>query len=149
MTFDLTSLKSLGVGCHWGGLFVGAVCYADDIALLAPSPSALRLMLKHCEEFAISRGLSFNASKTQLIRFGTQPSHLCSAKMLFSGVSLSFIDTVSHVLSFDNSDTADILCKARDLVRKTNLMMHTFSAADPSVKFRLLQFYCLSLSRIE
>ena len=106
----LTSLKSLGVGCHWDGLFVGAVCYADDIALLAPSPSALRLMLKHCEEFAISRGLSFNASKTQLIRFGTQPSHLCSAKMLFSGISLSFADTVvhlGHVLSFDNSDTAD------------------------------------------
>ena len=144
----LTSLKSLGVGCHWDGLFVGAVCYADDIALLAPSPSALRLMLKHCEEFAISRGLSFNASKTQLIRFGTQPSHLCSAKMLFSGISLSFADTVvhlGHVLSFDNSDTADILCKARDLVRKANLMMHTFSAADPLVKSRLLQLYCLSL----
>ena len=72
----LSSLKSLGIGCHWDGLFVGAVSYADDIALLAPSPSALRLMLEHCEEFAISRGLSFNASKTQLIRFGTQLSHL-------------------------------------------------------------------------
>ena len=47
----LSSLKSLGIGCHWDGLFVGAVSYADDIALLAPSPSALRLMLKHCEEF--------------------------------------------------------------------------------------------------
>ena len=105
-------------------------------------------MLKHCEEFAISRGLSFNASKTQLIRFGTQPSHLCSAKMLFSGISLSFADTVvhlGHILSFDNSDTADILCKARDLVRKANLMMHTFSAAGPLVKSRLLQLYCLSL----
>ena len=54
-------------------------------------------MLRHCEEFAISRGLSFNASKTQLIRFGTQPSHLCSAIMLFSGVSLSFVDTVAHL----------------------------------------------------
>ena len=34
---------------------------------------------------------------------------------------------------------------ARDLVRKANLMMHTFSAADPLVKSRLLQLYCLSL----
>ena len=72
----LSSLKSLGIGCHWDGLFVGAVSYTDDIALLAPLPSALRLMLEHREEFAISRGLSFNASKTQLICFGTQPSHL-------------------------------------------------------------------------
>ena len=64
----LSSLKILGIGCLWDGLFVGAVSYADDIALLAPSPSALRLMLKHCVEFAISRGLSFNAGKTHLIR---------------------------------------------------------------------------------
>ena len=93
-------------------LFVGAVSYADDISLLAPSPSALRLMLKHCEEFPIYRGLSFNASKTQLIRFGTQPSHLCSAIISFFGISLPFTDTVvhlGHILSFDNSDTADIL----------------------------------------
>ena len=68
--------------------------------------------------------------------------------MLFSGVSLSFVDTVvhlGHILRLDNSDTADVLCKARDSVRKANLMMHTFSAIDPSVKSCLLQFYCLSL----
>ena len=68
--------------------------------------------------------------------------------MLFSGVSLSFVDIVAHlghILRFDNSDTVDILCKARDLVRKANLMLHTFSAADPSVKSCLLKFYCLSL----
>ena len=111
-------------------LLVQCATHVDEIALLAPSPSALRLMLKHCD---FSRGLLFNA---------------CSAIMLFSGVSLSFVDTVvhlGHILSFDNSDTADILCKARDLVRKANLMMHTFSAADPPVKSCLLQFYCLSL----
>jgi hypothetical protein len=49
----LTSLKNLGVGCQH---FVSAVCYADDIALLAPSPSALRLMLHHCESFVVCRG---------------------------------------------------------------------------------------------
>jgi len=64
--------------------------------------------LKHCEEFAISRGLSSNA---QLIRFGTQPSQLCPAIISFFGVSLPFTDTVvhlGHILSFDNSDNADI-----------------------------------------
>ena len=33
---------------------MGAVCYADDIALLAPSPSALRQMLTTCSSFATS-----------------------------------------------------------------------------------------------
>ena len=43
----LMGLKNLGIGCHWHTFFVGAVCYADDVAFLAPSPSALRLILLH------------------------------------------------------------------------------------------------------
>ena len=50
----LTSLKNLGIGCYWDHLFAGVVCYADDVALLAPSPSALHVMLHHCEGFAVS-----------------------------------------------------------------------------------------------
>ena len=38
----LEALGDTNVGCHWGGYFAGAVCYADDIVLLAPSASALR-----------------------------------------------------------------------------------------------------------
>ena len=57
---DLSISKSFGIGCPRDGLFAGAVSYADDIALLAPSLSTLRLMFKHCEEFATSTGLSFN-----------------------------------------------------------------------------------------
>ena len=42
----LCKLRDSGVGCHLGCEFVGCVCYADDLALLVPSPSALRIMLK-------------------------------------------------------------------------------------------------------
>ena len=31
----LQKLAAYDVGCDWGNLFVGAVCYADDIVLLA------------------------------------------------------------------------------------------------------------------
>ena len=37
-----TALENNGVGCFWKHHFVEAVCYADDVALLAPSPSALK-----------------------------------------------------------------------------------------------------------
>ena len=33
-------LESLGVGCFWNNHFAGALAYADDIVLLAPSASA-------------------------------------------------------------------------------------------------------------
>ena len=32
----LNDLKDLGVGCHWDGTYVGVMCYAVDIILLAP-----------------------------------------------------------------------------------------------------------------
>ena len=44
----LCKLKDSGIGCHLGCEFVGSVCYADELALLAPSPSALRIMLNIC-----------------------------------------------------------------------------------------------------
>ena len=60
----LIDLEHLDVGCHWISILAGVVCYADDLTLLAPSPAALRLMLRVCEDFAISHGLKFNPAKT-------------------------------------------------------------------------------------
>jgi retron-type reverse transcriptase len=67
----LYQLEQLGVGCYWKHHFDGAVCYADDITLLAPSQSALsyRLLLNMYTPFADSHSLQFNANKTQLIKF--------------------------------------------------------------------------------
>ena len=65
----LHRLSSLGVGCHFGGQFVGGIAYADDVTLLAPSPSALRTLLKKAQLFAAESKLTFNATKTQLVCF--------------------------------------------------------------------------------
>ena len=64
---------------------------------MAPSPSALRLMLNLCESFAYSYGLKFNASKTQLIRFGLSLSNTCNARIVFCGEQLVFLNTVCHL----------------------------------------------------
>ena len=53
MDILLNMLKDCGVGCYRDGVFVSTLGYADDIILLAPCPSALRLMLKTCESFSL------------------------------------------------------------------------------------------------
>ena len=65
----LQHLQNLGVTCHWEGLFVECLCYADNLALLASSTGTHRKMLQVCSDFATERNLSFNAEKTQLICF--------------------------------------------------------------------------------
>ena len=62
----LYKLKVSGVGCYWGCRFVGGLCYADDLVLLATSVYSLRMMLSICETFALSHGLKFNSQKTSI-----------------------------------------------------------------------------------
>ena len=41
-----------------------ALAYADDIVLLAPSASTLRIMFTTCDKYANDYGISFNADKS-------------------------------------------------------------------------------------
>ena len=94
----LIELEKQGIGCFWRHFFIGAVCYADDIALIAPSQSALQLMLRTCSEFASSHSLIFNTSKTQLIEFSCCPSSWCGlADFSFNGEKLRYSKTVKHL----------------------------------------------------
>ena len=144
----LNLLKDSGVGCYWDGLFVGALGYADDLILLAPSPSALRLMLNLCESFAYSYGLKFNASKTQLIRFGLSLSNTCNARIVFCGEQLVFLNTVCHLghhLSYKLSDDEDINRKCHDFLKKANILLVNFKFCSPSTLTFLFRSFCLSL----
>ena len=59
-------LKSSGFGCYVGDVFVGALAYADDIVLLAPSPFALSMLLKQCSLFSKLYQFDFIANKSLL-----------------------------------------------------------------------------------
>ena len=145
----LLELEKNGVGCYWNQHFVGAVCYADDIALLAPSPSALRLMLSTCTSFAAVHCLVFNASKTQLIQFScSRSSDNSLSSFLFNGLALQMNHSVKHlghILTSNLSDSEDIERVRKDFIRKVNCMLHSFSSYNPQVKTRLLLNFCLSL----
>ena len=92
----LIALEDCGIGCFWKHHFVGAVCYADDISLLAPSPSALRYMLDTCLSFATQHHLTFNPDKTQLIKF-YKCADAISPRFTFLGQSLCLRNSVNHL----------------------------------------------------
>ena len=108
----LEMLGNSGVGCHWGGSFVGALCYADDIVLLAPCASALRHMLNICDSFATSHGLVFNANKTQLICFRRCHTLSNIPTISFNDITLPFLKEVTHlghILTYNLDDKPDII----------------------------------------
>ena len=129
-------------------MFAGCLCYADDIVLLAPCQSALRIMLKICCDYASNNGLEFNSSKSQLICFrkSLRCTHPISIHM--NGQLLHLSDEVchlGHILSFNLCDRNDILRATKDFNRKSNYILSTFNCVDLSVKSFLVKSFCLSL----
>ena len=52
-----------------GDNFLGALGYADDIVLIAPSRSAMRKLLAICDGYASDYDIIFNADKSKFIGF--------------------------------------------------------------------------------
>ena len=71
-----------------------------------------------------------------------------SGSFTFCGQQLNLRKTVSHLghtLSCDLSDNPDIASVKKDLCRKANYMLHTFSSCDPFTMTELFRSYCLPL----
>ncbi len=142
----LESLRSGGRGCFWENHFCGALCYANDLTILAPYPDALRKMLVHCEAYAESHGIHFNVSKTKLICFRRSPC-VDQSRFFFCNQLLPLSDSVVHLgntLNFDLSDKPDIQLKLMAFLRKANFVLFRFKGTDSLVKMKLFQAYSLS-----
>ena len=57
------------VGCDGREVGVPALAFADDIALVAPTPNALQSMLTTLEEWCMNNGIAINISKTKIMHF--------------------------------------------------------------------------------
>ena len=140
-------------GCYIGQMFVGVLAYADDIVLLAPTASAMRQMLRLCEEFAEKFSVLFNPSKSKCIvcessskrKLGTSSQDVA---FTLGGSVIDVVDNwlhLGHIVSSDLDDTADISRSHNKLVTQINSVLCTFSSLDAIVKVKLLKSYCLSL----
>ena len=65
----LLQLRISGYGCHFNGVYIGALSYADGITLVAPCIRGLNELLKLC---ATVYNLMFNSKKTVCIKFGNE-----------------------------------------------------------------------------
>ena len=66
----------------------------------------------------------------------------------FCGTRLPLLDVVTHlghVLRHDLDDSDDIIRTSHEMVRKANCMLQSFAGADPIVKTKLIQVYCLAI----
>lgn len=150
----LFALSDTGVGCHIGQFFLGALAYADDIVLTAPTVAAMRLLLKVCDNYATEYHISFNAEKSNCLVFRPKNCRHLSAP-LYDNDNLFCIGNnpiklansylhLGHSITTDLSDDDDIANSRFNFIGQANSVICFFGKLDPFVKFKLFRAYCTS-----
>jgi hypothetical protein len=149
----IKELRKLGLGCHMAGLWIGAVGFADDLLLLAPSRGAMAKMLETCELYATEHNLQFSTdpspekSKSKCIymtgtrlRNRQKPAALC-----LYGVELPWVVSATHLghdLHQDANLDFDCKCKRGRFIQNSTNVRETFRFAEPAQMLRAVKVYC-------
>jgi len=147
----LVRLSKIGVGCFIGRTFIGALAYADDIVLVAPSASALRKMLAVCDEYA-EYCMSFNAQKSKCMALLPKLQRFLASQLDSCGFSIgsrpmesvnSYLN-LGHLISNKLEDDVDIAISQGQFIGQVNNVLTYFCKLDCFVRYRLFQSFCTS-----
>jgi len=146
---------------HFQGLVLGvsraviSLDYADDIVLLAPSASALRMMFVICENYTKDYSISFNASKSK--RLVIMPAnrwclndYVRKCTFYVGDNPIEYIDYFVHHGHFTTNHLADndnILRRRNEFIGQVNNVLCFFSKLKSCTEIHkhLFQSYCMSL----
>ena len=148
----LLALSKSGVGCYIGSNFVGALAYADDIVLIAPTATALRKLLAICGEYASEYCISFNAAKSKCLVVLPRSrrdlrSHLNNCVFTVNKQPIEFVESfkhLGHVITSNFEDDSDISNRRNDFIGQVNNMLCYFRKLTSFVKYSLFRSYCTS-----
>ena len=144
-------LRDLGVGCHIGGVWLGAAGYADDIILMAPSRTSMAMMPEKCEQYAIAHSLMFSTdpdprkSKSKcLYMVGTMRNVTFPVNLKLNNEDLPWVETASH-LGHELHQMCDMEydCKVKRamFIDNSTDIRETFSFAHPDQILSAVNLY--------
>ena len=139
----LLTLSKLDVGCYLGHHFTGALAYADDLTLLAPSVNALQKMLSVCEQFSTEFDVKFNSSKSSLLLCNNQSSDF---NIKLGNESIPVVKQTKYLGTYigqkSNDENIDKAC--RDLLSRCNIIISQFGFCSPVIRKSLFVAFCTS-----
>ena len=146
----LKELKLLGVGCHVGGVWVGAAGYADDLILLAPSRTAMKRMLTVCELYAEKHNLEFSTdpvpskSKTKCLYMCGHMDPVYPLPLQLCGQQLPWVEHAVHLgheLHQLGTMEFDLNIKRAEYIDSAVDIQGTFHFAKPEEILHAIQVY--------
>ena len=136
----LKQLRQAGVGCHVGGVWMGATGYADDLILLSPSRESMATMLRICQEYGQKNNLVFSTdpnpkkSKTKCMYFcGRSGNSQYPVELTLDGKPLPWVPVATHLgheLHQSGSMDHDIRVKRARFIGDSTEIRETFKFGD-------------------
>jgi len=142
-------LSEAKLGCYVGEETLHNFSYADDLALLAPSASALNSLVMICQKFADGNFIQITAHKSVVLLLPPPGYKLINRPNIYLGDNnLSYVEELrylGHVIPESFTDDKDIERERRALATRGNLIIHRFKYCSEDVKCCLLGTYCLQI----
>ena len=148
----LVELRARGLGCHVAGVFMGALGYCDDLALVSPSRDSMQEMLNVCEKFAKLTGLTFSTdpnpskSKTKCIFMCGRKTGLAKpAPLTLDGKMLPWVPSATHLgheIHESGTMELDARQKKYKFISDSVDIRETFGFASPTEVLRAIKVYC-------
>ena len=139
-------LKSKNVGCHILSIFLAALIYADDMAILAPSVKGLCILLDACSDYCNQWDICLNTRKSKLIYFGKRCSDLYSPSL--NGTPLDWVDSCAY-LGVCLVSALHFKCSATERIRKfyrcANAIFRIDGRSDDLTMLSLVETHCVPI----
>ena len=111
----IAHLITLGIGCYVCGLFLAALFYADDMAILAPSIKGLQILLDACGSYCAEWDICLNIKKTNCLYFGKRCESLHN--LTLNGKIVQWVDEWTYLGVLLKSDS-NFNCSIQERVKK-------------------------------
>ena len=139
-------LNSTRVGCRVGSIIVNHLAYADDMVVLAPSPSALRTLLSICDMYSSQHDILYSNEKTLCMifwpkryKFRNEPRFTLQQKTLAYTSEFKYL---GMLIRPELNDADEILKRARNMYASGNTILSKFKNSDILCKILMFKTYC-------
>ena len=142
----ITKLRSLNIGCYYMALFVAALFYADDMAILAPSIKGLMTLLTACDEYCTEWDVCLNAKKSKIVPFGRKLENMQNVSL--NGKVIEVVTEWVYLgvtLKSDKIFNCSVTDRIKKFYRCANAIFRIDGRSNDTVMLNLIETHCVPL----
>jgi exonuclease III len=141
----ISKLQKSRLGCSVFSTYLGCLMYADDLVLMSASMSVLQNMIDVCASEAEYLDMTFNASKSCVVRIGKLHKRSC-ASVQVTGQDIPFMTCAKylgvHILSGSHFRLDTRKPRAKYFKALNSIFSKCFGKMDDLVILHLIETYC-------